>query len=81
MKSVHFCGNMGIEKLEIYNRTTVGVVNPSARTETFGLSAVEMEACGIPVVTKSGNGFFRYSKESGNEVSCQKQIYAMKKNS
>ena len=56
LESVHFCGSLGIEKLEIYNKTTVGVMNPSGRTETFGLSAVEMSACGIPVITKKANG-------------------------
>lgn len=56
LPSVHFMGTMGMEKLSIYNKTTVGVMNPSGRTETFGLSAVEMEACGIPVVTKAANG-------------------------
>ena len=58
LPSVHFCGAMGKEKLEIYKKTTVGVMNPSGKTETFGLSAVEMEACGIPVVTKAANGLF-----------------------
>lgn len=58
LPSVHFMGTMGIEKTEIYRKTTVGVMNPSGKTETFGLSAVEMEACGIPVVTKAVNGLF-----------------------
>ncbi|MBP9988430.1 MAG: glycosyltransferase family 4 protein [Ruminococcus sp.] len=58
LDSVHFCGTMGKEKSEIYQKTTVGVMNPSGKTETFGLSAVEMEACGIPVVTKATNGLF-----------------------
>ena len=58
LPSVHFMGTMGSEKLAIYNKTTVGVMNPSGKTETFGLSAVEMEACGIPVVTKATNGLF-----------------------
>ena len=56
--SVHFLGTLGKEKTHIYDNTSVGVVNPSGRTETFGLSAVEMEACGIPVVTKAANGLF-----------------------
>ena len=56
LNSVHFHGVMGQEKIEIYKDTAVGVINPSALTETFGLSAVEMEACGIPIVTKKKFG-------------------------
>lgn len=56
LNSVHFCGVLGQEKYEIFNKTAVGIINPSACTETFGLSAVEMEACGIPIVTKAKNG-------------------------
>ena len=58
LDSVHFLGTMGMEKVDIYNKTTVGVMNPTGKTETFGLSAVEMSACGIPVVTKRANGLF-----------------------
>ncbi|MBQ3402108.1 MAG: glycosyltransferase [Synergistaceae bacterium] len=58
LPSVKFCGNMGIEKTEIYYKTTVGVMNPSAETETLGMSAIGMEACGIPVVTRAANGLF-----------------------
>lgn len=56
MPSVHFLGVLGSEKKDIYKITTVGIINPTARTETFGISAVEMEAFGIPVVTKKANG-------------------------
>ena len=56
LDSVHFMGSLGKEKEDIYRITSVGVMNPSGRTETFGLSAVEMSACGIPVVTKRTNG-------------------------
>ena len=58
MQSVHFCGALGVEKKDVFMKTSVGVMNPSGVTETFGLSAVEMEACGIPVVTKAKNGLF-----------------------
>lgn len=57
LPSVHFLGRMGQEKTEIYRKTRVGIINPSARTETFGLGAVEMEACGVPVVLKNSNGY------------------------
>lgn len=56
LPSVKFLGVLGQEKLEIYKDTMVGVINPSGITETFGLSAVEMEACGIPIVTKKRFG-------------------------
>ena len=58
MDNVHFLGTMGMEKVGIYEKTTVGVMNPTGKTETFGLSAVEMAACGIPVVTKRANGLY-----------------------
>lgn len=51
LDSVIFCGKMGIEKNDIYKKAAVGVMNPSGRSETFGLSAVEMEFVGVPVVT------------------------------
>ena len=57
LDSVTFYGILGEEKNDIYKRTTVGIENPSADTETFGLSGVEMSLMGIPVVTKAQNGF------------------------
>lgn len=57
LPSVHFLGKMGQEKIKIYRKTRVGIINPSARTETFGLGAVEMQSCGVPVVLKKSNGF------------------------
>lgn len=56
LDSVHFLGVLGKEKNEIYYQTMVGVMNPSGRSETFGLSGLEMAACGIPVVTKGKYG-------------------------
>ncbi|WP_455629500.1 glycosyltransferase family 4 protein [Parabacteroides sp.] len=56
LNSVHFCGILGKEKIEIYNKTTLGVINPTARTEICPLSAIEMEACGIPVISRNKNG-------------------------
>lgn len=54
--SVKFMGILGGEKEEIYEKTYVGIANPSGFTETFCLSAVEFEAHGIPVVTYKGYG-------------------------
>ncbi|MCF7890531.1 glycosyltransferase family 4 protein [Candidatus Bipolaricaulota bacterium] len=49
--SVEFKGVLGREKIPIMQRAQVGVVNPTGKTETFGLSAVEFQSAGTPVVT------------------------------
>ena len=58
MPSVNFLGTLGQEKTEVYYKTTVGVMNHSGASETFGISAIDMEACGVPVVTRAINGLF-----------------------
>jgi len=55
-ENIIFHGNLGKEKEYIFNLTDIGVVNPSGKTETFGLGAVEMQSYGIPIVTKRING-------------------------
>lgn len=62
LPSVHFCGLMGQEKYEIFEKTAVGVM-PSIEPETFGLSAVEMEAYGIPVVVRGKRGLLDISSD------------------
>lgn len=57
LPSVHFCGVMGAEKDEVILKTGVGVVNPTGRTETFGISALDFESMGVPVVTIGKGGF------------------------
>lgn len=57
LPSVHFMGKLGQEKVNIYRKSRVGIINPTAKTETFGLGAVEMQSCGVPVVLKNKNGF------------------------
>lgn len=54
LPSVKFCGSMGLEKTDIYYKTTVGITN--FYHETFCISALEMEACGVPVVNISHGG-------------------------
>ena len=56
MDSVHFLGLLGSEKIDIYKKAKVGVVNPTAKTEVCPISVLEMAALGIPVVSKGKNG-------------------------
>lgn len=57
LENVHFMGVMGEEKREILSQTKVGVPNPSGITETFCISAVEMQIMGARVVTYKAPGF------------------------
>ena len=57
MPSVHFMGRMGTEKNHILLKTKVGVPNPTGITETFCLSAVEMQSYGATVVTMKAPGY------------------------
>lgn len=56
--SVKFLGIVGNNKTEIFRKASVGVVNPSGRTETFGMGIVEMAEAELPVVTIAKNGFY-----------------------
>ena len=49
--SVTFHGQLGVEKNEIMQRALIGVANPGGDTETCCVSAVEIQACGTPVVS------------------------------
>lgn len=55
--SVHFMGNMGHDKNDILLQAKVGVPNPSGITETFCISAVEMQVMGELVTTINYPGF------------------------
>lgn len=57
LPSVKFLGILGEEKYQIFKDAAVGVLNPSARTETFGMGVIEMAFCKLPVVTLYKNGF------------------------
>lgn len=57
LSSVTFWGKLGEEKNDILGRTKVGVPNPSGLSETFCLSAVEMELYQCRIVTKKYVGF------------------------
>lgn len=54
--SVHFWGVLGIEKNEILKRTRVGVPNPSGVSETFCITALEMQAMGALITTINYGG-------------------------
>lgn len=56
LPSVHFHGKMGNEKNDLICNTSVGVVNPTTKSETFCISAVEFEECGVPVCAGRKNG-------------------------
>jgi glycosyltransferase involved in cell wall biosynthesis len=51
LPSVKFHGILGAEKRDMLASAAVGVVNPTGETETFCISAVEFQACGVPVVS------------------------------
>lgn len=55
--SVHFMGVMGKDKKEILLESKVGVPNPSGITETFCLSAVEMQMYGCRIATINYPGY------------------------
>ncbi len=44
------------EKINIMSKAKYGIVNPTGETETFGISAIEFEAMGIPVITANKGG-------------------------
>lgn len=57
LPNVNFMGRMGVEKEEILLKTKVGVSNPTGITETFCLSAVEMQMAGAKIATIKAPGF------------------------
>lgn len=57
LNTVHFLGRMGNEKSDVLLNCKVGVPNPSGNSETFGITAVEMQYYGCQVVTKECPGY------------------------
>lgn len=57
LNGVHFMGRMGEEKKNILFMTKVGVPNPSGITETFCISAVEMQMYGAKIATIEAPGY------------------------
>lgn len=58
LPSVHFMGAMGEDKNEILIKAKVGVPNPTGKSETFCLSAVEMQAMGCSVTAMKAPGYY-----------------------
>ena len=58
--SVKFLGKLGSEKIPIIQQADIGVVNPNKKPsdglETFCWSAVEIQACGTPVISVAAGG-------------------------
>lgn len=57
LDSITFHGVLGIEKNNVLHITKVGVPNPSGNTETFGYTALELQAHGALVTTKKCPGY------------------------
>ena len=55
-ESVSFAGLLGAEKIDILQSADVGVANPSGSTETFCSAALEIQACGTPIVSAAEGG-------------------------
>lgn len=54
--NVHFVGKLGEEKYAILEQTKVAVPNPSGNTETFCITALEMQLAGARIVTAKSPG-------------------------
>lgn len=65
LPSVTFYGKLGEEKNKILAKTKIGIPNPSGYSETFCLSAIEMELYGCKIVTKKYVGFLDTVPPSG----------------
>ena len=57
MEGVHLLGVLGKEKYDVLSQMRVGVPNPSGETETFCISAVEMQLMGARIVSKQCPGY------------------------
>lgn len=77
LPSIHFHGLLGVEKNDILTKTKVGIVNPTAKTEICPLSALEMEAACIPVVSKNKNGLpdVVINRQTGFLIQNSRQLY------
>ena len=58
LPSVNFLGAMGDEKYDVLRNIRVGCPNPTGASETFCLSAVEMQAMGCTVAAMEAPGYY-----------------------
>lgn len=58
LASVHFMGALGEEKNEILLKAKVGVPNPTGKSETFCICAVEMQAMGCSATAMECPGYY-----------------------
>ena len=73
MKKVVFHGNLGRESIILEPK--IGVVNPLGTTETSCVSAVEMQALGLPVFLVTIKAKNNYHKQKDrNAIQQQKRI-------
>jgi glycosyltransferase involved in cell wall biosynthesis len=56
--SVRFLGVLGPEKVDVLRSSWIGIANPVGATETFCISAVEIQAAGTPVIAGAKYGLF-----------------------
>lgn len=56
--SVKFLGVLGEKKIEYLMNSRIGIVNPVGRTETFCISAIELQAAGTPAIGGAYGGLF-----------------------
>lgn len=68
LPSVHFLGILGREKYDIFSNCKVGVPNPCGETETFCITAIEMQMMGCLITTIRKGGFL-------SSVADQKSLY------
>ena len=58
LPSVRFLGVLGPEKVDVLRNSWIGIANPVGETETFCISAVEIQAAGTPVIAGAKYGLF-----------------------
>jgi glycosyltransferase involved in cell wall biosynthesis len=75
LPSVKFWGLLGDEKKKIMQQTRVGVPNPTGRSETFGYTAIELQAYGALVTTIKCPGYLEtVCRASGILYDNEKQL-------
>lgn len=58
LSSVHFLGSLGKEKFDVLKTIRIGCPNPTGLSETFCLSAVEMQMMGCCVAAMEAPGYY-----------------------